>query len=126
MTRGIAINGKLCHAQDPKAGANTGGTITVHDKSDVTHLEAIDRDQLSANTHDGTAIYMSENPLLVMANDGKEHVLSADDAVIVVCDGKICRVGDLEQGVRLRVTASNLRDDVLVDIEAIRSDADPS
>src|SRR5258708_4456584 len=59
----------------------------------------------SRNTHEGVAVRVSGNQLVMSDQAGKQqhtHMLAADARV--TCDGKDCTLADIKPGMRIRVT----------------------
>ncbi len=94
------------------------------DKKSATHVEAIDKNEMFANTHDGKVVSVTGDSLKMTDKDGKEHshTLSAHPAIC--CDGKECKLSQLKSGMKIRVTTKATDKHVLTVIEAIDKNAE--
>lgn len=115
----MTLDGKPCKADELRAGIRIRVTTRTGNKAPVTNVEAIDKQALFANTHEGTVVSISSNKLVMTGQDGREHAHSVSADTKVTCDGKVCKVTDLKAGTKIRVTTKKLDAGVAVGIEAI-------
>lgn len=116
----LTLDGKACKAEDLKAGTKVRVTMagTV-----VTSVEAIDKQAVFANTHDGKVVSATSSKLVMTDKDGKEHSHPIASNATVTLDGKACKFDELKAGMKIRVTTKSERS-VAVIIEAIAVNAE--
>lgn len=120
----VTCDAKLCKPKDLKAGMKIRVTTSGNDKHIATHVEAIDKNQIFANTHDGKVVSITGDKLMMTDAKGTEHshVIAANASI--TCDGKDCKMGRLKAGMKIRVTTRTNDKNVLTVIEAIDKDAE--
>lgn len=120
----LTCDGQACQASDLKPGLKIRVTTTRSDPNAAIEVEALDRNPLFANTHDGKVVSIAGNKL-VMTNDqgGDEHSHMLADNARLTCDGKACKATDLKAGMTIRVTTQKNDKNVAIRIEAIDKDA---
>jgi hypothetical protein len=85
--------------------------------------KAADKDNPTANkdnTHEGKFLMAEGNDKFSMtdkAGSKHEHMLARDAKV--TCDGKECKIADLKEGIRIRVTTAKDNKDMAVRVEAL-------
>jgi hypothetical protein len=115
----ITCDGKVCKAEDLKAGTKIRVT-TSKDAKVVTCIEAIDKNTSFVDTHDGEVISITGTKLVMTgAQDKKEHSHTLTADVKVTCDGKVCKSSDLKPGMKIRVTSESETPHTATQIEAI-------
>ena len=119
----VTLDGKACKAEDLKAGMKIRVTTKTGDAKVATHIEAIDKHEMFANTHDGKVVSITSSKLVMTDKDGKEHSHSVSTDTKICCDGKDCKASDLKAGMKIRVTTKKSDEGVAVGIEAIDKDA---
>ena len=120
----VTLDGKACKAENLKAGMKIRVTTKTGDAKIATHVEAIDKHEMFANTHDGKVVSITSSKLMMTnKDDGKEHSHSVSTDTTVTCDGKACKVSDLKAGMKIRVTTKKSDEGVAVGIEAIDKDS---
>ncbi len=119
----VTLDGKAAKASDLKAGTRIRVTTHADDATVATHIEAIDKNETFANTHEGKVVSMSSTRLVMSDKNGKEHshTLSADAKVTL--DGKPCKLGDLKPGMKIRVTTPKSDVGTAIEVEAIEKNA---
>ena len=115
----VTLDGKACKAEDLKAGMKIRVTTKTGDAKVATHIEAIDKHETFANTHDGKLVSITSSKLVMTSKDGKEHSHSVSTDTKVSCDGKDCKASDLKAGMKIRVTTKKSDEGVAIEIEAI-------
>lgn len=115
----VTLDGKACKAVDLKAGTKIRVTTKAGDTKVATQIEAIDKNETFANTHDGKVVSITSSKLVMTNKDGKEHSHSVSAQTTVTCDGKACKTSDLKAGLKIRVTTKKTDENVAVGIEAI-------
>ena len=103
-TAKLTLDGKDCKAEDLKAGLKIRVTTKSDDAKAATEVEAISKNALFANTHDGKVVSATSSKLVMTGADGKEHSHTITDDTKVTCDKKDCRASDLKSGTKIRVT----------------------
>ncbi|MCY2967749.1 MAG: hypothetical protein NT069_29650 [Planctomycetota bacterium] len=120
----VTCDAKACKLSDLKAGLKIRVTTKNGDKKTATHVEALDKDAMFANTHDGKVVSVSGDTLKMTGKDGKEHSHTLAAHAAICCDGKECKVSELKAGMKIRVTTKANDKHVLTVIEAIDKDAE--
>jgi hypothetical protein len=120
----VTCDAKACKIGDLKAGTKIRVTTKTDDKKIATRVEAIDKNETFANTHDGKVVSLAGNKLMMSDKDGKEHSHMIAANATITCDGKDCKMGDLKAGMKIRVTARTNDKNVLTVIEALDKDAE--
>ena len=121
----LTLDGEDCKAADIKAGARVRvTTLKTGDKEAVTYVEAIDKNRMFPNTHDGQVVSITGNKLVMTGADGKEHSHTISAHTKVCCDTKECKATDLKPGMKIRVTTKRADKGVALEIEAIDKNAD--
>ncbi len=118
----LTLDGKTCQAQDLKTGTRIRVSANPNDGMVATFVDAIDKNEMFANTHQGQLVSVVDNKLTMKGKDGKEHShLLSDDAKLTL-DGKICQAQDLKSGMDVRVTTNRTDKKIANRIEAIDKD----
>ena len=115
----ITCDGKVCKAEDLKAGTKIRVT-TSKDAKVVTCIEAIDMNKSFVDTLDGAVVSITGTKLVMTGPQGKKehsHTLAAD--VKITCDGQVCKSSDLKPGMKIRVTSESETPHTATQIEAI-------
>ncbi len=121
----LTLDGETCKAADIKAGAKIRVTTHQHgEKEAVTYVEAIDKNRLFPNTHDGQVVSITGDKLVMTGADGKEHSHKISDHTKVCCDTKECKASDLKAGMKIRVTTKRGDKGVVTEIEALDKNPD--
>ena len=121
----MTLDGKTCKAEDIKTGLKIRVTTKAGDTKVATHIEAIDKNETFANTHDGKVVSITSSKLMMSSKgDDKEHSHSISADTKVTCDGKVCKTSDLKVGMRIRVTTKKSDEGVAIGIEAIDKDGE--
>ncbi len=115
----VTLDGKACKAEELKPGTKIRVTTQTNYGMVATHIEAIDKNETFANTHDGTMVGITSNRLVMKNKEGKEHSHSVSTDTIVTLDGKACMMEDLKAGMKIRVTTKRTDQGVATGIEAI-------
>ena len=104
----ITCDGTVCKAKDLKAGTKIRVTTLAGDAKVATRIEAIDKNESFANTHEGKVVSITGNKLVMTNTQGKEtHTCTLTADVKVTCDGEVCKTSDLKPGMRIRVTSES-------------------
>ena len=56
------------------------------------------------DTHDGTVVKAADGKLTMTDKDSKEHSHAISEDVKITCDGKKCKLEDLKEGTKVKVT----------------------
>ncbi len=120
----VTLDGKACKAEDLKVGTKIRVTMQTSYPMAATHIEAIDKNETFANTHDGKLVSITSSRLVMTDKDGKEHSHSVLTDTKVTLDGKACKTEDLKAGMKIRVTTKKTDEKVAVEIEAIDKNAE--
>lgn len=120
----LTLDGKTCKAEDLKAGLKIRVTTKTDDAKAATNVEAISKNPLFANTHEGKVVSATSSKLVMTGDDGKEHSHTITDDTKVTLDKKDCRASDLKAGTKIRVTTKKSDETALICIEAIEKDGD--
>ena len=119
----VTLDGKACKAADLKAGTKIRVTTTTKEAKVATHIEAIDKNETFAHTHDGKVVSITSSKLMMTGSDGIEHSHTITTDTKVSLDGKECKASDLRAGLKIRVTTKPSDDDAAIGIEAIDKDS---
>lgn len=121
----VTRDGEICKAQDLVAGMRIRVTTKSGDKNVATHIEAIDKNELFANTHDGAVVSISGDKL-VMTNLGssEQHTHTLAMQAPVTCDGNACKMSDLKSGMKVRVSTKKDDMHVATAIQALDKNAE--
>jgi hypothetical protein len=122
----LTLDGKTCKAADLKPGTRIRVTTQPSDPKVAIDIEAIDKNETFANTHDGTLVSITSGRLVMTDKDGKEHSHSVAEYATVTLDGKAGEAEDLKAGMKIRVTTKKTDEGVVIGIEAIDKIADYS
>ena len=115
----VTCDGNECKASDLKSGMKIRVTTLNGDKRVATHIEALDKNQMFANTHDGKFVSLMGAKLEMTDAKGKEHSRTiARDAAMTV-DGMACKAEHLKVGMKIRVTTEKNDASVATRIDAI-------
>lgn len=120
----VTLDGKACKAEELKAGTKIRVTTTTKDAKVATQIEAIDKNETFANTHDGKVVSITSSKLMMTNKDGQEHSHTVSTDTKVTLDGKVCKSSDLKAGMKIRVTTKKNNEGVAVGIEAIDKDGE--
>jgi hypothetical protein len=115
----LTLDGKACLWSDLKRGQRVRVSTKGDDLKAATRVEALDKQPLFANTHDGAVVTAGTESLVMSSKDGKEHKMSIASDAVVTCDGKTCKAGDLKAGMRIRVTTRASAQTTAICIEAL-------
>ncbi len=120
----VTCDGDACKAADLKAGMKIRVTTKHDDKKVATHVEALDKHETFANSHDGKFVSIVDHKLTMTNHKGKEHthMLAAD--ATMTCDGKACKIDQLKAGMKIRVTTEKGEAGKATHVEAIDKDAE--
>ena len=120
----VTLDGKAIKAADLKAGMKIRVTTKKDDKKVATQVEALDKNTLFADTHDGKFISITDNKLVMTNSKGKEHshTLAAD--ATMTCDGMVCKAEQLKAGMKIRVTTEKGEAGLATHVEALDKDAE--
>jgi predicted ribosome-associated RNA-binding protein Tma20 len=100
----VSCHGKTCKTEDLKAGMAVRVTTKEGDKNVATHVEATEKKDACANTHDGKVVSVSGDKLTTTCGDGKQHSHTVAKDAKVTCDGTASKASDLKAGTPVRVT----------------------
>ena len=120
----MTLDGKDCKAEDLKAGMKIRVTTNAGDATAATNVEAISKNAMFANTHEGKFVSATSRKLVMTGEDGKKHSHTITDDTKVTCDKKDCKASDLKAGTKIRVTTMKLDEKAVTCIEAIVKDPD--
>ncbi len=120
----LTLDGKTCKTEDLKAGLKIRVTTKTGDAKAATNVEAISKNAMFANTHEGKVVSATSSTLVMTGDDGKEHSHTITDDTKVTCDKKDCKASDLKAGTKIRVTTKKSDEKALTCIEAIVKDGD--
>lgn len=120
----VTCDAKACKLGDLKAGFKIRVTTKSDDQKIATQVEAIDKNRMFANTHDGKVVSIDGDKLMMSDKDGKEHSHQIAANATITCDGKDCKMGNLKAGMKIRVTTRTNDKNVLTVIEALDKDAE--
>lgn len=116
----LTLDGEACKAEDIKAGSKIRVTThTTGDKVAVMEVEALLKDRLFANTHDGKFVSLVDKKLVMKDTEGKEHSHMVTVDAKLICDGKECKATDLKAGMLIRVTTKRGDKNEVREIEAL-------
>ena len=115
----VTCDGNECKASELKAGMKIRVTTLNGDQRVATHVEALDKNQMFANTHDGKFVRLVGNKLEITDGKGKDHFHTmAKDAAMTV-DGMACRAEHLKSGMKIRVTTDKNDAGIATRVDAI-------
>lgn len=120
----FTLDGKDCTATALKSGMKIRVTTKTGEAKVATHVEALDKNKLFANTHDGQLVSITNKKLVMTGKDGKEHAHAIAEGSKLTLDGKACKAADLKAGMKIRVTTKKADTGTAVGIEAIDKDAE--
>lgn len=120
----LTLDGKACKAADIKVGTKIRVTTKKGESQVVSLIEAIDKNETFANTHDGSVVSITSSKLVMKNRDGKEHSHAVSADTTVSCDGQVCKFSDLKPGMRIRVTLESASPHAATRIEAIEKNLD--
>lgn len=120
----VTLDGTACEAKDLKAGTKIRVTTQSGKDTVATTVQAIRKNATFANTHDGKLVSMTARNFVMSGEDGKEHSHSLASNAKVTCDGKPCKLSDLEAGMKIRVTTSQSDKESAINIEALDKDTE--
>ena len=115
----VTLDGKTCKAEELRAGMKIRVTTKSSDTKVATQIEALDKHETFANTHDGKVVSITSSKLVMMNKDGQESSHSVSTETKVTCDGTVCKPSDLKVGLKIRVTTKKNEEGVAIGIEAI-------
>lgn len=119
----VTCDGIPCKATSLKAGMKIRVTTKSDDKKLATHVEAIDKQLLFANTHEGKFVGFANHKLTMTDPKGKEHSHTVAKDATMTCDGAVCKAESLKSGMKIRVTTKKDEPSVAIHVEAIDKDA---
>lgn len=120
----VMLDGKPSKLANLKAGMKIRVSNHADDAKTATMVEAIDKNKLFANTHDGKVVSITSSKLVMTDKDGKEHSHTLSAHTKVCCDGEDCKISDLKAGMRIRVTTHRDDKSAVVAIEALDKDGE--
>ena len=115
----VMCDGKECKAADLKPGMKIRVTTSSDDKKVATHVEAIDKNELFANTHEGKFVSLSGHKLQMTDTKGKEHSHTLAKDATFTCDGASCKAEHLKAGMKIRVMTDKSDKNVVTHIDAV-------
>lgn len=116
----LTLDGVACKAEDIKAGERVRVTThTTGDKVAVMAVEALHKNHMFANSHDGTFVSLTDKKLVMKDAEGKEHTHAISAHAKVCCDGKECKASDLKAGMKIQVTTKHGDKGEVTEIEAL-------
>lgn len=119
----VTLDGETCKAEELRAGMKIRVTTKSSDTKVATQIEAIEKNETFANTHDGKVVSITSSKLVMMNKDGKESSHTVSTETKVTCDGTVCKASDLKVGLKIRVTTKKSDEGVAIGIEAIDKDS---
>jgi hypothetical protein len=120
----VTCDGKACKLADLKAATKLRVTTKYDDPKAVTNVEAIDKLENFANTHDGKFVGLVDNKLVMSDAKGKQHSHKLADDATLTCDGLECNATNLKAGMKIRVTTGPDDNSVVTHVCAIDKDSD--
>lgn len=120
----MTLDGRDCKAADLKSGVKIRVTTVAADRKAVSRIEAIRRNAMFANTHEGAVVSSTSSELVMTDSDGNEHSHTVTADTSITCDGKVCKAADLKSKMKIRVTTKKLNEGPVTVIEAIDKNAD--
>lgn len=119
----VTLDGSASSLSELKAGMKLRVT-TRHDvKNAVTRIEAIDKYEMFANTHDGKFISLLDNKITMTDLKDQKHSHAVAAETSFDCDGVACKASDLKPGMRIRVTTKPNDKNVATHVCAIEKDS---
>ena len=120
----VICDGKACKAADLKAGMKIRVTTKNDDTKAVTQIEAIDKQELFANTHEGKFVSLTDHKLVMTDSKGKEHSHTLAKDATLTCDGTACKADHLKAGMKIRVTTKQGDASVATQVDCIHKHAE--
>jgi hypothetical protein len=80
---------------------------------------ALAQKDANQSSHEGKVVSISEDKLVMTGKDGKEHSHALTADAKLTCDGKVCKCGDIKEGMRIRVTTKKDDKQTVTRIEAL-------
>lgn len=120
----FTLDGKACKWSDLKPGTKIRVTTQANDSKVVASVEAIVKNKLFADTHDGKVVSMTGDRLVMKDSDGKEHSHTVVKTAKLTCDGKECKAADLKSGMMIRVTTAKGDAKSVICIEALNKETE--
>jgi hypothetical protein len=118
----LTLDEKASTIQDLKAGTKIRVSTHANDERAATFVEAIAKNEMFANTHQGELVSVVGSKLTMKGKDGKEHSHMLSEDAKMTLDGKTCQAQDLKAGMDIRVTTIRTDEKVANCIEAIDKD----
>ncbi len=115
----VTCDGNECKAADLKSGMKIRVTTINSDKRVVTRIEALDKNQMFANTHDGKFVSLKGTTLEMIDAQGKEHSRTLVRDAAMTVDGMACKAEHLKAGMKIRVTTEKNDASVATRVDAI-------
>ena len=120
----VTCDSQECKASDLMPGMKIRVTTLNGDKKVATHIEALDKNQMFANTHDRKFVSLMGTKLETTDAKGKEHSHTmAKDAAMTV-DGMACKAEHLKAGMKIRVTTDKNDASVATRVDAIHQETE--
>jgi flavoprotein len=119
----LTLDGKSCRWNEIMKGMRVRVSTKDGDIKVATRVEALDKQSLFANTHDGAVVSAKAGSLVMSDKDGKNHEMTISRDAAVTCDGKVCKAGELKVGMKIRVTTRQTDESMAVRIEALDKQA---
>ena len=85
----------------------------------VVSARAMASREENETTHDGRFVSLSKEKFVASSPDGQKRTHALGKETIVFCDGRACKLGDLEAGMKIRVTTRASDEDIATRIEAL-------
>ncbi len=120
----VTCDGNVCKAADLKAGMKIRVTTKKDDKKLATHVEALDKNTLFADTHEGKFISITDKKLVMTNSKGKEHSHELAADATLTCDGMACKADQIKAGMKIRVTAEKGEAGLATHVEALDKNAE--
>jgi hypothetical protein len=115
----LMLDGKTILWSELKKGQRVRVWTRNGDLKTAIRVEALDKQPLFANTHEGTVSKIDADSLMLSTKDGKEHKLSISPEAVMTCDGKTCKAADLKEGMKVRVTTRASAKSTVICVEAL-------
>jgi hypothetical protein len=123
LVKDAPLDGKSCRWNEIMKGMRVRVSTKDGDLKVATRVEALDKQSLFANTHDGAVVSAKAGSLVMSDKDGKNHEMTISRDAAVTCDGKVCKAGELKVGMKIRVTTRQTDESMAVRIEALDKQA---
>ncbi len=121
----LTLDGQACKAEDIKAGERIRVTThTTGDKVALVEVEALHKNRMFANSHDGTFVSLTDKKLVMKDVQGKEHTHAVSADAKMCCDGKECKASAMKAGMKIRVTTKRGDKGQVSEIEALDKHAE--